>query len=150
VLKKIRGSISYDLKQKWLNKMANRGYALNRAGILSYYFDETQPSEYRVRIFPSYIGLDKFSSTAEYRMVLDDGYQLLPAKLGYYFFRKRINGSTSDDCFDNPRISLARNKSLLFSNICFIVCFVLLPILGVADRLICPDIVHDICQQRST
>ena len=40
----------YEKEELWLNAMAQEGWALQRVGFATYYFEETEPGEYIVRL----------------------------------------------------------------------------------------------------
>ena len=40
----------YEKEELWLNAMAQEGWALQRVGFATYYFERTEPGEYEVRL----------------------------------------------------------------------------------------------------
>jgi len=70
-----------DGQEKWLNKMAARGYRLKKCGKMSYTFEECAPNQYEYAV--EYVGDRSFSKAREYRDFLES--------LGYRAFTKNIN-----------------------------------------------------------
>ncbi|NLC68697.1 MAG: DUF2812 domain-containing protein [Clostridiaceae bacterium] len=70
-----------DAQEKWLNRMAQKGYRLVRAGKISYHFEECQPGEYHYAV--EFVGQQGYRSGEEYKQFLEE--------LGYKVFYKNIN-----------------------------------------------------------
>lgn len=68
-------------QEKWLNKMADKGYRLIRTGKLLYEFEECEPGQERYCV--EFIGEKSKKSAAEYRDFLED--------MGYQVWYKNIN-----------------------------------------------------------
>lgn len=68
-------------QEKWLNKMADKGFRLIGSGKLLYEFDTCQPKQYQYRI--DFVGQKSKEGTADYRTFLED--------MGYRIFYKNIN-----------------------------------------------------------
>lgn len=68
-------------QERWLNKMADRGYRLIRTEKLLYEFEECPPAQKRYRI--EFIGGKSKQKAAEYRRFLED--------MGYGVYYKNIN-----------------------------------------------------------
>lgn len=65
----------------WLNKMAEKGYRLNRTGKMLYEFEECTPGQYQYCV--EFIGQRSKESAADYARFLED--------VGYRVFFKNIN-----------------------------------------------------------
>ena len=68
-------------QEKWLNRMAKKGYRLIRAGKLFYEFEECKPGQ--VQYCVEFIGQKSKESAADYARFLED--------CGYHVFFKNIN-----------------------------------------------------------
>lgn len=68
-------------QEKWLNKMAAKGYRLIRTDKLLYEFEECAPGQYQYRV--EFIGLKSRENAADYADFLED--------CGYRTFFKNIN-----------------------------------------------------------
>lgn len=70
-----------NVQERWLNKMAGKGYRLVRTGKLLYEFEECEPGQ--VQYCVEFIGQKSNSSAKEYHDFLED--------MGYRVFYKNIN-----------------------------------------------------------
>jgi len=70
-----------DGQEKWLNRMAERGYRLKKCGIMTYTFEECGPNEYEYAV--EFVGDRSVSRAKDYRGYLED--------VGYRAFTKNIN-----------------------------------------------------------
>lgn len=68
-------------QEKWLNRMAEEGYRLIRAGKLLYEFEQCEPGAVQYRV--EFIGQKSKDGAAEYHDFLED--------MGYHVFYKNIN-----------------------------------------------------------
>lgn len=68
-------------QEKWLNKMAEKGYRLVRTGKLSYEFKECKPGEYQYCI--DFVAGKSFHKVKDYKAFLEE--------LGYKVFYKNVN-----------------------------------------------------------
>lgn len=68
-------------QEKWLNKMAGRGYRLKKCGRISYVFEKCKPNEYEYAI--EFVGAQSYSKAKDYRKYLES--------LGFRTFTKSIN-----------------------------------------------------------
>jgi hypothetical protein len=68
-------------QEKWLNKMAHKGYRLIKTGKLSYEFTECRPDQYQYRI--EFVAHKSYKEAKEYRAFLED--------IGYTVFCKNVN-----------------------------------------------------------
>lgn len=68
-------------QEKWLNKMASKGYRLVRVGKLLYEFEECEPEQKQYCV--EFIGQKSKGSAEEYKNFLED--------MGYKVFYKNIN-----------------------------------------------------------
>lgn len=68
-------------QEKWLNKMAGKGYRLIHCGKLLYEFDECTPGKYQYCV--EFIGKKSAKDAKNYRAALED--------MGYKAFFKNIN-----------------------------------------------------------
>lgn len=68
-------------QEKWLNRMAEKGYRLIRTGKLLYEFEECKPGQYQYCV--EFIGQKSKESAADYASFLED--------CGYRVFFKNIN-----------------------------------------------------------
>ena len=68
-------------QEKWLNRMAEKGYRLIRTGKLLYEFEECKPGQYQYCV--EFIGQKSKESVADYARFLED--------CGYRVFFKNIN-----------------------------------------------------------
>lgn len=68
-------------QEKWLNRMAEKGYRLIRTGKLLYEFEECKPGQYQYCV--EFIGQKSKESAADYARFLED--------CGYRVFFKNIN-----------------------------------------------------------
>lgn len=68
-------------QEKWLNKMAAKGYRLIRTEKLLYEFEKCSPGQYQYRM--EFIGQKSKTSAEDYRTFLED--------MGYQVFYKNIN-----------------------------------------------------------
>lgn len=70
-----------DGQEKWLNKMAGRGYRLKKCGILAYVFESCSPDEYEYAV--EYVADKSYKEAQEYKLFLEG--------LGLRTFTKNIN-----------------------------------------------------------
>lgn len=70
------------VQEKWLNKMASRGYRLVRAEKLLYEFEECQPNKFKYRV--EFIGEKSKENAEEYKSFLEN-------EMGYKVMFKNIN-----------------------------------------------------------
>jgi len=70
-----------DGQEKWLNKMAEKGYRLKKCGKAWYTFERCQPSEYEYAV--------EFVADKSYRSIED--YKVFIESMGYRTFAKNIN-----------------------------------------------------------
>lgn len=68
-------------QEKWLNKMAVKGFRLKRVGKLLYEFEQCSPGQYEYRV--EFVGHKPLSDSLSYRSFLED--------IGYTVFYKNIN-----------------------------------------------------------
>lgn len=68
-------------QEKWLNKMAMKGFRLKRVGKLLYEFDKCLPGQYEYRV--EFVGQKSPTDSLRYRSFLED--------IGYTVFYKNIN-----------------------------------------------------------
>lgn len=68
-------------QERWLNRMAGRGYRLQDCGKLSYVFEKCQPDEYEYAV--EYVGEKSASQAEDYRSDLENR--------GFRTFTKNIN-----------------------------------------------------------
>lgn len=68
-------------QEKWLNKMAHKGYRLVKTGKLNYDFEECQPDEYQYCV--EFVANKSYQSEKEYRTFLEN--------IGYMIFYKNAN-----------------------------------------------------------
>lgn len=68
-------------QERWLNRMAAKGWRLIRTGKISYEFEECKPNQYLYCV--EFIGQKSKENAADYRDFLED--------LGYHVFFKNIN-----------------------------------------------------------
>lgn len=95
-------------QEKWLNKMAARGYRLIRTGKAWYEFEECAPNEYRYCV--EFIGGKSQSSAEDYKGFLED--------MGYRVFYKNLNlqwsvGKVRGRPWAEPGGRLATNSTTL-------------------------------------
>ena len=69
-------------QEKWLNKMASKGYRLVRTEKLMYEFEECQPNEFQYHV--EFIGEKSKEHAEEYKRFLED-------EMGYRVLYKNIN-----------------------------------------------------------
>lgn len=69
-------------QEKWLNKMASKGYRLVRTEKLMYEFEECQPNEFQYHV--EFIGEKSKEHAEEYKRFLED-------EMGYRVMYKNIN-----------------------------------------------------------
>lgn len=77
-------------QEKWLNKMAQKGYRLVKTGKLNYNFEECQPDEYQYCV--EFLANKSYQSGKEYRTFLESiGYTIFykNANLNYSIFKMR-------------------------------------------------------------
>ncbi len=74
-----------DGQEKWLNKMAGRGYRLKKCGVLAYVFESCSPDEYEYAV--EYVADKSYREAQEYKLFLED--------LGLRTFTKNINLNVS-------------------------------------------------------
>lgn len=70
-----------DTQEKWLNKMAHKGYRLINTGKIMYEFEECAPDEYQYCV--EFVAHKSYKSEKEYRSFLEE--------LGYKVFYKNAN-----------------------------------------------------------
>ena len=70
-----------ETQEKWLNKMAEKGYRLVKTGKFSYQFEDSSPGEYEYRV--QFVGEKSYTAEKDYRAFLEE--------LGYTVFYKNIN-----------------------------------------------------------
>lgn len=70
-----------DGQEKWLNKMASRGYRLKKCGVLAYVFESCSPDEYEYAV--DYVADKSYKEAQEYKLFLEG--------LGLRTFTKNIN-----------------------------------------------------------
>ncbi len=68
-------------QEKWLNRMAENGYRLQKCGRITYTFDKCRPNEYEYAI--EFVGDQAYSKAKEYRHYLEN--------MGFRTFTKNIN-----------------------------------------------------------
>ncbi len=74
-----------DGQEKWLNKMAGRGYRLKKCGVLAYVFESCSPDEYEYVV--EYVADKSYREAQEYKLFLEG--------LGLRTFTKNINLNVS-------------------------------------------------------
>ena len=68
-------------QEKWLNRMAHKGYRLKRCGRMVYLFENCQPNEYEYAV--EFVADKSYSKSKDYRQFLED--------MGFRTFTKNIN-----------------------------------------------------------
>lgn len=68
-------------QEKWLNKMAEKGYRLKRCGKLSYVFESCNPNEYEYAV--EFVADKSYSKSKDYKQFLES--------MGLHTFTKNIN-----------------------------------------------------------
>lgn len=68
-------------QEKWLNKMANKGYRLVKCGKLAYFFESCPPDKYQYAV--EFVANKPYSEIIDYKHFLED--------MGFHTFAKSIN-----------------------------------------------------------
>ena len=79
----------YDKEEKWLNEMADQGWALSRVGFCRYTFDKVQPGDYTVRLQLLEQSPAAPESMEYLRLVEESGAEYVGRMMRWVYFRKR-------------------------------------------------------------
>lgn len=103
----------FDEEEKWLNEMAEKGFALSSAGRFRYEFEESLPGEYNIRLellehCPSHI-----ESQDYIRFLEETGVEHVSSVMRWGYFRKKTVDGTFDLYSDNESRIQHLNRILI-------------------------------------
>lgn len=113
VVYKIFWTWNFDEEEKWLNEMAEKGFALSSVGLFRYEFEESLPGEYNIRLellghWPSHI------ESGDYiRFLEETDVEHVGSVMRWVYFRKKAVDGTFDLYSDNESRIQHLNRILI-------------------------------------
>ncbi len=120
VIRRAFSVFNYDKEEQWLNEMADQGLALTDVSPFTYYFKESAPGEYQVRMQ----FLEKkaeHQETQDYiRFLEDTGIEYIGDMFGWAYFRK-VRGEGSFELYSDTAPKVKQINRIMFTQIIFFV-----------------------------